>query len=179
MQEHEDSIIIDRVKQGDTDCFEHLVNRYQKRLHVYIVNLIRDREKAEDILQEVFLSAFLHISSFNRERGSFSTWIHTIARNRCRNETKKILTLNPAIDPFIELEKQPDDHLLKKEIFEKLNTALDQLPFNDRSLFSLYEFEGLSYKEIAWIEAIDIGTVKSRLSRIRQKLKTLLREYAL
>lgn len=178
MKADDEAIIIERVKRGDTDCFEHLVNLYQRRLHTYIINLIRDRDKAEDILQEVFLSGFRHISSFNRELGTFSTWIHTIARNRCLNETKK-KSLHPALDSFVEPEKQPDEVLLKKEIFEQLNQALDLLPFNERSLFSQYEFEGRSYKEIALIEDIDVGTVKSRLSRIRQKLKALLKEYNL
>ena len=92
MQDHtEDNEynIINRIKNGETNAFEFLVKIYGKPLYIMINNIIKEPFIAEDLLQEVFLAAYLNIQSFNPELGKFSTWLFRIARNKCFNDLKK------------------------------------------------------------------------------------------
>ena len=177
VQHKHESDIIARVKQGGRADFEQLVVAYKDQLFVFIINLTGSREQSEDILQEVFLSAYKQIHTFNSRRGSFSTWLYTIARNKCFNVLKKkqAILLEDFPDPVAG--GTPDEDLLKKEAFYRLDRALKQLPLQDQSIFNLFEIQGLSYKEISRIESIRIGTVKSRLARAREKLKAILKSY--
>lgn len=176
MNQKADIDIINRIKKGNPDAFEEIVARYEKPLFVYIINIVQHKETAEDVLQDVFLSAYMHLPTYNRLLGKFSTWIYRITRNRCLNELKKKKEIPEPDFPDVPGCETPSDGLLKKEAFQLLNAALDGLTFDERSIFILAEFEGLSYGEIARIETMKTGTVKSRLSRTREKLKAVLRK---
>ena len=103
--------------------------------------------------------------------------LYRIARNKCLNDLKKNKFKTIADVPDISGKEDPVGDVLNKEAFLKLDNALDQLSVNDRMVFILAELEGLPYKEIAEIEGIKEGTVKSRLSRTKEKLQKILREY--
>lgn len=167
---------ISRVFGGNPDAFEDIVKKYKSPLFVYIGNIIQHRETAEDILQDVFLAAYTHLGSYHEHRGKFSTWLFRIARNKCFNELKRKKELSRPDLFDLPDQTSPADELLKKEMFLKLNKALSRLPFKDLSIFILAEFDGLSYLEISEIEKIRMGTVKSRLSRTRKKLKAILQK---
>ncbi|MBU1172332.1 MAG: RNA polymerase sigma factor [Proteobacteria bacterium] len=162
---------ITKIKQGDIHGFEEMVLTYQTPLFVYIVNIIQHKQTAEDILQDVFITAYTHLNTYNRFLGKFSTWLYRIARNRCLNEINRKKEILEPDFPELPMETSPAEDLLNKELFESLNEALDSLSFEDRSVFILAECDGLSHKDIARIENIKTGTVKSRLSRTKEKLR--------
>jgi len=111
-------------------------------------------------------------------KGRFSSWLFTIARNKCLNEmNRKKEICAPRQMETIQTSITPEASLMDKEAFATLDRALDQLPFDLRSVFVLAEFEGLSYGEIAEIEDAPVGTVKSRLARARERIRSVLKPY--
>jgi RNA polymerase sigma-70 factor (ECF subfamily) len=139
-----------------------------------IANLINDRHICEDIAQEVFLAAYKKLPSFDPARSSFSTWLFTIARNKSINVMKKrkILSVsNPPENPDC---SEPGDSLIRNELFVKLDRALKSLSPKHRRALILSEFEALPYEQIAQIEGVRIGTIKSRINRAKHNLKSAL-----
>lgn len=169
--------IIERIKAGHAGDFEYLVRRYQKHLFCIVANLVHG-VMVEDLVQDVFLAAFARIQSFDSRRGSFRTWLYRIARNRALNARKKKREepLSPEM-PVMADERTPDGDLLVKEAFGRLDQALSELRFQDRMIFVLAELDGCSYAQIAQIEELALGTVKSRLARIKTKLREALKPY--
>lgn len=171
---NDDLRVIQKVLAGDVDAFRLLVERYQGVLFSLVGNLVRDRGEGDDIVQETFLAAYLHLGAYDPRQSKFSTWLLTIARNKCLNRLKKrrplaMETLPPRIDP-----RNPADGLMEAELFDQLDRALAALPFEQRSAFVLSEIEGLSHEEICRIEAAPLGTIKSRISRAKEKLRSLI-----
>jgi len=176
MAAHSENEIIARVKAGYTSDFEYLVRCYQGSLFRIVGNLV-DASMAEDLVQEIFLTAFARIHDFDPQRGPFRAWIYQIARNRALNARKKKRELLPAEEIVVKDERTPSHDLLVKEAYSRLDQALSELKFPDRVIFVLAELEGLSYAEIAHIEKLALGTVKSRLARIKIKLRNALQPY--
>jgi RNA polymerase sigma-70 factor, ECF subfamily len=176
MDVFEEAKIIGHVQAGRTEDFTYLVHRYESGLFRVVGNLV-DSAQVEDIVQETFIAAFTHICRFDPERGSFCTWIYRIARNMALNARKKKREQPLPEDFVIADERTPADDAQKNEVFRRLDQALEELRFQDRVIFVLAELEGLSYEEIARIEGVRLGTVKSRLARTRAKLRILLETY--
>ncbi|HEV3256144.1 MAG TPA: sigma-70 family RNA polymerase sigma factor [Gemmataceae bacterium] len=174
----DDLQVIRRVLAGDTESFRLLVEQHEERLFCLIRNLIPDRHEREDIAQEVFLAAYTHLRSYKPGRAAFSTWLLAIARNKCLNALKKRTPRAAAVAPEPEDVRTPDVEAAETEWFRQLDAALDALPFEQRTAFVLAEIQGLSLQEIGTIERVNLGTVKSRISRAREKLRSLLRRTA-
>lgn len=170
---HENQIIA-RVQSGHTEDFEQLVRRYQGALFRIVGNMIDPPHLLEDLVQEIFLAAFVHIKRFDPKQGAFRTWLFTIARNRTLNARRKKRESPMADTTVIPDRHTPADDLMTKEAFEHLDRALNSFKFQDRMIFILAEMEGLAYAEIARIENLPLGTVKSKLARIRAKLRQAL-----
>ncbi|WP_321492414.1 RNA polymerase sigma factor [uncultured Desulfobacter sp.] len=171
-----EQVVIEQVKNGDHKRFRLLVDSYSRPLMVFVSNMMGNGFDAEDMVQETFLSAYRHIRSYSPGKGAFSTWLFTIARNNCINELKKI---NRA--PTVELTNfqghagtKPD--IEEKEFFCLLDRALGLLPVDEKTIFILAEIQELSYDEIRQITGIKTGTIKSKLSRTKAKLKKLLED---
>jgi RNA polymerase sigma-70 factor, ECF subfamily len=151
------------------------------------MNLLGDRDEALDLSQEVFLRVFRTICRF-RGQSSLRTWIYRIAVNQARNRHRfwrrrhraDQVSLDQHIATHGELlssgESKPDRMFAQKELAERLQRALDHLPFDQRTAIVLREIDGLSYEEIAFSLGVAVGTVKSRLTRARQALRVELRE---
>ena len=170
---NDDLPTIQRVLEGDVDAFRLLVERYQGPLFSMVGNLLPDTNDRDDIVQEAFLAAYLHLGSYDPKKGRFSTWLFTIARNKCVNGLKKrkplaMEELPPQVD-----RRGPADELMEAELFARLDRALATLPFEQKIAFVLSEIEGLSHEEICQIEGVPRGTVKSRISRAKEKLRSL------
>jgi RNA polymerase sigma-70 factor (ECF subfamily) len=176
MDVFDEAMIIRRVQAGCTDDFAYLVNRYKSGLFRIVGNLV-DSSQVEDIVQETFIAAFTHICSFDPQRGSFCTWIYRVARNLALNARKKKREQPLPEDLEIPDAHTPADDAQKSEIFRRLDQALEELRFQDRVIFVLADLEGFAYAEIARIEGLRIGTVKSRLARTRARLKNILEAY--
>ena len=170
MQQDSENEIIDQVKAGDTDAFESLVRQYQTALFRIVGNLVKG-PAAEDLVQDVFLAAFANLRKFDPAKGSFQTWIYRIARNHALNAIKKKRELLLDEEPVIVDQHTADRELMVKQAYQRLDRTLDQLPFDEKLIFVLAEFEGLAYADIARILELPLGTVKSKLFRVREKLR--------
>jgi RNA polymerase sigma-70 factor, ECF subfamily len=186
----EDGDVVAAFLGGEERAFREIVNRYQTRLLNFVYRTISDREKAEDLVQEVFIRAYRHLHSFDTTK-KFSTWIYTIAANLAKNELR-----NRSRDPLVllwgmktiwqgeerplELEdasSRPDDLFRKRQLCELVEEATAQLSARHRQVFVLRDVEGKSYEEIAEITGTKVGTVKSRLSRARQSFADIIKPW--
>ena len=170
---NEDQIVA-RVLAGQTSEYRTLVEQYHQPVYRFARNMIADEHDAEDIAQEVFLSAFDHLASFDARRASLMTWLFTMARNRCVNYLKR---RRPLIDGDTIAHRPTStnsDDAARSEFWRRLDEALEALPVEQKSAFVLAEIEGLSYADIAEIEQTTLGTVKSRVHRAKRRLRAVL-----
>lgn len=171
--EIEDQELVRQVLVGQTDDFRLLVDRYQQSILRFASGLLGNREEAQDVTQETFLAAFANLSGYDSSRAAFSTWLFTIARNRCINLLKRSRPI--ALNELDLIEDVPSaDPIVRQELSQHLDRALAALPVKQRSAFVLAEIEELPYAEIARIERTSLGTVKSRIHRAKQRLQSLL-----
>jgi RNA polymerase sigma-70 factor (ECF subfamily) len=163
---------IARVLTGEVEAFRPLVERYQGPLLALVRNLLPRGSDVEALAQETFLAAFRHLRSFDPARSAFSTWLFAIARNKCLNERKRPRPAGSAPEPAHV--RTPEAEAAGAELAQRLDECLAELPFEQRSAFVLAELHGLSLQEVGRIEGVAVGTVKSRLSRARARLRALL-----
>jgi len=183
----DDSGVVSAFLQGEERAFQELVERYQTRLLNFIYRTIGDRERAEDLVQEVFIRVYRHLHRFDRSK-KFSTWIYTIAsnlaKNELRNRSRNPLVLFQAIRKtwqdderplqFEDPQGRPDDLFRKRHLKELVDDSAGRLPEHHRQVFILRELEGKSYEEIAEITECNLGTVKSRLNRARNAFASII-----
>ena len=183
----DDSGVVSAFLQGEERAFQEMVERYQTRLLNFIYRTIGDRERAEDLVQEVFIRVYRHLHRFDRSK-KFSTWIYTIAsnlaKNELRNRSRNPLVLFQAIRKtwqdedrplqFEDPSNRPDDLFRKRHLRELVDQSVGRLPEHHRQVFILRELEGKSYEEIAEITACNLGTVKSRLNRARNAFAAII-----
>ena len=183
----EDGDVVAAFLGGEERAFQELVSRYQTRLLNFIYRTIGDREKAEDLVQEVFIRVYRHIGRFDRSK-KFSTWIYTIAsnlaKNELRNRSRNPLVLFQTIRKnwqdddrplqFEDTTARPDDLFRKRHLRELVEESVAKLPAHHREVFVLRELEGKSYEEIAEITDCNLGTVKSRLNRARNAFAEII-----
>jgi RNA polymerase sigma-70 factor (ECF subfamily) len=169
----DDIDIIKRVKAGDTESFSLLVERYHKHLLNFIHRIVRDEKIVEDLGQDVFVSVYKSLKDYDEERGTpFSAWLFISARNRCISEIRKRReTLN--LDEIPELRDRrhsAEETLMRREEQTILASSLALLeePYRSSILMSL---RGDSLEKIAAADGVPVGTVKSRLSRAREKIR--------
>jgi RNA polymerase sigma-70 factor (ECF subfamily) len=176
----EEGRLLTRAQGGDTVAFEQVVKQYQRRVYGVAYRIVRRHDVADDVAQEAFIRAFRALASFDPGR-PFGPWISRIAAN---------LAINHVRSPEAREEELPDGHaetpsrgedpldrVLDSEARAILHQALASLPAEQRAVFVLRAVEGLSYLEIAESLQISIGTVMSRLSRAREKLRTAVAPY--
>ncbi len=178
MKYEEEIELVRKVKDGDLKAFEELVRSYQRRIYVAIYRMVHNVSDTEDLVQDTFIRAFHSIGSFN-EKYHFSTWIYRIAMNLSINHLKKQTTKSVSLDslpPRLVVDKttNPVNKANESILKEKIKSALEQLPSEQKAVFILRTYEEFSYEEIARTLNISIGTVMSRLSRAREKLKEIL-----
>jgi RNA polymerase sigma-70 factor, ECF subfamily len=174
----DDRAVIARVQAGATDAFRVLMDRYQPVVWTFCRNLLRQPADAEDLTQEVFLAAFRKLASYDADRAAFSTWLLTIARNRCCNRLQQRQPTNESIEEPLDRGPAPDETMTDREVWDRLDHALEQLPLEQRTAFVLAEIQELPHREIAVIEGVEVGTVKSRVSRAKARLRDVLHEWS-
>ncbi len=168
---------IRRVLSGEVDAFRALVGRYERLVLIFAGNLITDSHRCEDIAQDVFLSAFRRLDTFDPKRSRFSTWLLTIARNKCLNAIKKKTPEFHDDLPHPVRTRTPYDEAVGREWMTRLDRALDDLPPPLKTVFVLAEIMDQPIEEIAKIEGIKHSSVRSRLSRAKKKLRVVLEPY--
>lgn len=181
-----EAVLIERCAAGDESAYSELVAEHQRMVVQLAMNLLGDHDEALDLSQEVFLRVFRTIGRF-RGQSSLRTWIYRIAVNQARNRhrfwRRRHRADQVSLDAHVQTHGEPhswgegpDRVLAQKELASRLQRALDGLPFDQRTAIILREVDGLSYDEIAFSLGVAVGTVKSRLTRARQALRSELRE---
>jgi RNA polymerase sigma-70 factor (ECF subfamily) len=183
-----EAALIQRCAARDEDACAELVAGHQRMVYQLSLNLLSDHNEALDLSQEVFLRVFRTIHSF-RGQSALRTWIYRIVVNQARNRQRwwrrrhraQQVSLDEHIRDHGEFAApgdggSPDRALGQKQLAERIGTALDRLPFDQRTALVLREIDGLSYEEIGFSLGIAVGTVKSRLARAREALRGQLRD---
>ena len=167
---------------GNLFAFDEIVRRYQRRVYSTALRIVRRHDLADDVTQEAFLRAHRALSSYDRGR-PFGPWICRIAANLAINHVRSPEAREEALDEGAfdrspaAVSDGPLDAVLEKEARSVLEEAVGRLPPEQRAVFVLRTFEDLSYKEIALALDLSAGTVMSRLSRAREKLRGALAGY--
>ena len=170
----EETQVIQQVLRGDVQSFRLLVDRYQRPVIRIIKSITNDSDMSQDIAQDVFLTAYKKLRTFDFARSRFSTWLFTITRNKSLNALKKKRPVSMSQLPDKTDGRDPYGDLSEKEFFDKVDRILLTLPDRQKTAFVLAEFEELSHAQIAQIEGVRIGTIKSRISRAKEKLRAAL-----
>src|ERR1700726_1922852 len=190
----EDAALVAALKAGSEEGFGMLIAQYSQPLYSLIARSLQDPADAADITQEVFIKVFRSIRGFHGE-ASLRTWLYRIALHEASNQRrwwsrhkKQEITIDSPNESNADDEgaglclsatladrsDSPFDHAAQAEVRERVEAALRQLPEAFRTVVILREIEGFAYEEIAEILSVNLGTVKSRLTRGRSALRTLL-----
>ena len=173
----DDEQIIARVLSGDADAYRCLVEKYERSVFGFASGLVRNVTDVEDLAQEVFVAAITHLASFDVRRARFSTWLLTIAHNRCCNHLKKRSLASSGMGDLTSGAPSPDTVASNRETWDRLDEALGRLPIEQRTAFVLAEIQEIPLAEIAAIAGVPLGTVKSRVSRAKERLRRELKEF--
>jgi RNA polymerase sigma-70 factor (ECF subfamily) len=181
----DEKALIAAARRGDTQAFNKLVLIYQSQVYNLAYRILGDTELAADASQEAFLSAFRNVGRFRG--GSFRAWLLRIVTNACYDQLRRkqrrptspletILGDPDRASVLADPGEPPENHALRRELNEVLQAGIRTLPPDQRITLVLADVEGMSYREIAAITQVSLGTVKSRLSRGRAKLRDYLLE---
>ncbi|WP_322494913.1 sigma-70 family RNA polymerase sigma factor [Chloroflexus sp.] len=182
---NEEQRLISAAQAGDLEAFNQIVRLYETRVYNLCYRMLGDADAAADATQDAFIAAFRNVRNFRG--GVFKAWLLRIATNACYdvlrarkrrpavsldstdNEDDNTRTEVP--DPGESL----DDMVVRQELSAAIQQGLAELPEDQRIVIILSDIQGLAYEEIAQITGVQLGTVKSRLSRARAKLRDILR----
>jgi len=168
-----DEEIVDVTRTEDQEQYACLVDRYQHKLLRYALSLLHDEHKAEDVVQEAFIKAFINLNSFDTKK-KFSSWLYRIVHNEAMNHLKKHRWEIPFWENFDFASKQNiEEEFAEQELLTALHDRIASLPVLYSAPLSLYYIEEKSYEEISDILHIPMGTVATRMSRAKHQLKKL------
>ncbi len=176
-----DEKIIERVLAGDISKFEMLIEKYQTQVFYVAMNISRNKDTAEDIVQDAFIKAFDKLQTLN-ERAHFFPWLKRITINLALNnydKNKRIVDVEVEDSEVSFFDRLPDDSdpesiMINDELKRYVRLYVDALPERLRRVIIMREVEDLSYEEISEILKIPLGTVRSRLFNARQVVKDRL-----
>jgi len=182
----DEKALIDAARQGNVGSFNQLVLSYQSMAYNVAYRILGDRDAAADATQDAFLSGFRAIGKFRG--GSFKSWLMRIVTNACYDQLRlkqrrpatsldALLVLEPApIRSLTDPGESPEEHAMRQELSRAIQVGIGTLPPEQRVALILSDVQGLSYQEIAKATGASLGTVKSRLSRARGKMRDVLLE---
>ncbi len=189
----DDLLLVKRVRTGDQRAFRTLVERYQRKVYAVALGMLKDKELAMDVSQEAFVKVYKYLDHFKGD-SSFYTWLYRITVNICIDQIRKrggtqrddVEFDEGVAHDFAEakigalgtqLGTNPQKAALRRELADKIQDALQELPEKHRAILLLREIDGLSYEQIAETLKIPKGTVMSRLFHARAKAQKILSEY--
>lgn len=181
--------LVARCQQGDTDAFNELITRYRQRCFALIYQIVRNEEDAWDLAQDGFVRAWRSLGNF-RGQSSFFTWLYRVMTNVSLDWLRKkrieggqefddtigFRNIAPGAMTAPKAVPEPAERLADAEIRVRINSAIDKLSGEHRTVIVMRELEGMEYHEIAEALNCSIGTVMSRLFYARRKLQSLLRD---
>jgi len=183
----DDPKLVRRCLRGDRAAFETIVRKYQQSMLNYVSRMVREREMALDVSQEVFLRAYAALPSYRPEY-KFSTWLFRIASNYLidfwRKKKIAVISLDQPVDEdedgcYLQVADETASVVLeleRKELRTKLEKAMGRLPVHLKELFVWRHVNGMSYEEMADIKKLPVGTVKNRVFQAKEMMRTLLEE---
>jgi RNA polymerase sigma-70 factor (ECF subfamily) len=187
----EDAALIERWRRGDISAIERLVGKYQGRIYNLILKICANPDSAAELTQDTFVKIIETIDRFE-SRSSFYTWAFRIAVNLALNYCKRKTTVRwtsldaetvaddeqtkQSLAAILQDEKSPDPSQIaeNRELCRLVQAALDKLDDEQKTIIVLRDIEGMDYAQIAEVLVVELGTVKSRLSRARAALRHLL-----
>jgi len=176
-----DEQVAAQVQAGQAEFFGILVERYEAKLRRYARKFLFGQEDVDDLLQEVFLKAYINIQSFDTGR-QFSPWLYRIAHNEFVNTLRErvrkpldFLDLEVVL-PQLRAKEKADDLAQREDIKQMLDRALSQISGKYREALLLYYYEDLNYQSIAEVLHLPISTVGVRLTRGRAELKKIIKQ---
>lgn len=184
----DEHLLVAAAKSGDGAAFEELVNRYERKIFRLTMNITRNREDAEDAMQDAFLKSYAHLQSFQGD-SRFYTWLVRIAANEALMRLRKRRPNQFSLDEPVEGEDDlmpreiedwdpsPEQRYAQTEMQEILKDVIEKLEPDFRAVFVLRDVEELSTEETAQALGISVPAVKSRLLRARLKLRQKLNRY--
>ena len=181
----DENALLRKAATGDGAAFSSLMEIHERRMYAVALRMCANHEDAQDCLQEAMLRIYRAISSF-KGQSSFSTWVYRITMNTCldelrRRKMRRTTSLDGLLDsgwsPAEELET-PENNAIRSEQRRQIDRAIASLPDDMRSAIVLRDIQGFSYEEIAEMLNANAGTIKSRISRGREKLRETLSLHA-
>ena len=179
-----DHELMRRVAQGDEAAFTELVGKYKMPLHAFVYRMLNDAEEADDVTQETFIRLY-RTADLYQPRAKFTTWLFAIANNLATDRLRKRVRRSTIVGEKAEkrLEKTPDRHgdpsqaLGRGEQAAAVQRAIGELPPDQRTALVLYEYEELSYAEIAEVMHCSVKSVEARLYRAKEFLRRKLAKW--
>ncbi len=179
----DEAALIEQAKKGDVTAYNRLVLAHQQVVYNVAYRIMGQPQAAEDVTQETFIAAYKALHSFRE--GSLKAWLLRIATNRCYDELRKWQRRpQSSLDDLAEENESfaflrdpalgPEEQQQRVELVQAIERCLQGLPADQRATAVLCDVEGYDYEEIAHITRVSLGTVKSRLSRARSKLRDCL-----
>ncbi|MCA1579378.1 MAG: RNA polymerase sigma factor [Acidobacteria bacterium] len=176
-----DEVLLKRAGEGDEAAFLELYDRHRQPIFRFAYRLLGEVDIAEDVTHDCFLSLIRKPENFRPERASLRTYLFAAARNLALKHFRSTgretgldeMTQEPELSP----RHQPLRKLLDEELAAEVRRAIFSLAPLQREALVLFEYEGLNLREIAEITGADVGAVKGRLFRARERLKSILRPY--
>ena len=179
--------LIEQLKHGDEIAFRTIVAQWQDMVYNTILGIVQNETEAEDLAQDVFIKVFEKIGTFKGD-SKFSTWLYRIATTtaldhlRSKKRKKRFGFLQTLGGGTEEKEQIPDFHhpgvsLDNKERAAVLFKAIEALPENQKTAYTLHKLEGLSYRDISEVLSTTVSAVESLMSRANQNLRKQLEEY--
>lgn len=175
--------LIVRVKQGDIQAFEPLIEAYEKQIYHLCLRMTGNPEDARDLTQESFLKAWQKLGQYHVE-SAFSTWLYRLSSNLCidflrQQKRRTVFSLTTEEDTGEELEvasvdPSPEEIVLQMDDRRAVADAMKELDEDHRLILTLRVVEDMPYEQIAQVLGVKEGTVKSRLARARTKLRRIL-----
>lgn len=181
-----DLLIIRRILNGEQAAFAELVDTYKDYVFTVCWRVLKSREDAEEAAQDTFLKVYGSLGSFE-QKSRFSTWLYTVAYrtalDRARRKQLPVQSMDgfskeaPPLQIAGDQEQQPDVQMGAQDLKDHLEKAIQQLPATDASLISLFYLHERSVKEVAEILHLTETNVKTKLHRLRERLKLTLNQY--
>ncbi len=168
-----DEEVVEKVRLENQEFYAYLMERYQSKLLRYANNLMRDDQRAKDVVQETFIRAFIGLNGFDSKK-KFSSWIYRIAHNEAQNMVKKYRKELPMLEDFdFESTEDLEKDFSQKEIAQAIEKCLSKIPLTYSEPLALYYIEEKSYEEIGDILKLPRGTVATRISRAKLLMKKI------
>jgi RNA polymerase sigma-70 factor (ECF subfamily) len=192
MTEIDPQELVERVRRGEPEAFNEIVRLYHASLFRLANRVLRNRDDAQEVVQEAFLAAYQGLDRF-AGRSNLRTWLLSITFNKSVDRIKRTTRdkwyisgelekpeaweKRETVENFTDGKANPEQELREKEMRESLDKALQQVPAESKAVFELRDIQGLSSKEVADALGISEGTVRVRLHRVRQFLMGAMQDF--